>query len=77
MESLRIPSSTSLDERTEFAHGELYRETKRKLYFGQKVDPATRVEIRIDQDGFDEGLALAGKPRKERRKERRNEGMNE
>ena len=67
MESLCIPSSTSLDEHTEFAHGELYGELKRKLYSGRKVDPATRVEIRIDQDGFDEGLALAGKPRKERR----------
>ena len=30
---------------------------------GLKDDPATRVEIRIDQDVFDERLALAGKPR--------------
>ena len=69
MESLCIPSSTSLDEHTKFAHGELHRETKKKLYFGRNVDPAARVEIRIDQDGFDEGLALKGKLRKE--------GMNE
>ena len=47
---------------------ELYRAIKRKLYSGQKDDPATRVEIRIDQDVFGEGLALAGKPRKERGK---------
>ena len=63
MESLRIPSSTSFDDRTELVHGELYREIKRKLYSGRKDDPATRVEIRIDQDVFDEGPALAKKPR--------------
>ena len=57
MESLRIPSSTSLEGRTELVHGELYRAIKRKLYSGQKDDPTTRVEIRIDQDVFDEGLA--------------------
>ena len=67
MEFLRIrPSSTSLEDRTELVHGELYLAIKRKLY-----DPATRVEIRIDQDAFDEGLALAGKPKKERKKEAR------
>ena len=68
VESLRIPSSTSLEDPMELVHGELYREIKRKLYSGQKDDPATRVEIRIDQDVFDEGLALAGKPSKERGK---------
>ena len=67
-ESLRIPSSTSLEGRTELVHGELYNAIKRKLYSSQKDDPATRVEIRIDQDVFDEGLALAGEPRKERGK---------
>ena len=50
MESLRIPSSTSLEDRLELVHGELYRTIKRKLYSGRKDDPATRVEIRIDQD---------------------------
>ena len=49
-------------------HGELYLTIKRKLYSGWKDDPATRVEIRIDQDVFDEGLAKAGKPGKERGK---------
>ena len=66
MESLRISSNTSLEDRTELVHGELYREIKRKLYSGRQDDPATRVEIRIDQDVFEEGLALAGKPSKER-----------
>ena len=47
MESLRIPSSTSLEDRTELVHGELYRTIKRKLYSGQENDPAARVEIRI------------------------------
>ena len=36
--------------RMELVHGELYREIKRKLYSGQKDDPSTRVEVRIDQD---------------------------
>ena len=36
MESLCIPSSTSLDDRTELVHGELYREMKKKkLYSGE------------------------------------------
>ena len=69
MESLRIPSSTSLQDRTELVHGELYLAIKRKLYSGRKDDPATRVEIRIDQDAFDEGLALAGKPKKRKRQD--------
>ena len=68
MESLRIPSSTSLEDRTELVHEELYLAIKRKLYSSRKDDPATRVEIQIDQDAFDEGLALAGKPQKERGK---------
>ena len=42
-------------------YGELYREIKRKLYSGRQDDPATRVEVRVDQDVCDEGLALAGK----------------
>ena len=54
MESRRIPSSTSLEDRTELDHGDLYRKIKRKLYSGRKDDPATRIEIRIDQDVFDE-----------------------
>ena len=66
MESLRIPSSTPLEDRTDLVHGELYLAIKRKLYSDRKDNPATRVEIRIDQDAFDKGLALAGKPRKER-----------
>ena len=55
MKSLRISSSTTLEDPTELVHGELYREIKRKLklYSGRKDDPATRVEIRIDQDVFD------------------------
>ena len=68
VESLRIPSSTSPEDPMELVHGELYREMKRKLYSGQRDDPSTRVEIRIDPDVFDEGLALAGKPSKERGK---------
>ena len=68
MESLRIPSSASLEDRTELVYGELYLAIKRKLYSGRKDDPITRVEIRIDQDVFDEGLAKAGKPGKERGK---------
>ena len=50
VESLRIPFSTSLEDPMELVHGELYPEIKRTLYSGQKDDPATRVEIRIDQD---------------------------
>ena len=50
MEPLSVPSSTSLEDRMELVHGELYREIKRKLYSGRKDDPATRVEVRIDQD---------------------------
>ena len=68
MESLRIPSSILLEDRTKLVHGELYRAIERKLYSGQKDDLATRVEIRIDQDVFHKGLALAGKPRDERGK---------
>ena len=54
MESPRIPSSTSLEDHKELDHGDLYRKIKRKLYSGRKHDPATRIEIRIDQDVFDE-----------------------
>ena len=47
----RIPSCTSLEDRTELVHGELYLAIKKKkLYSGRRDDPATRVEIRIDQD---------------------------
>ena len=61
MESTCISSSTSLDDRTELVHGELYREIKKNLHSDRKDDLATR-----DQDVFDEGLASAEKPRKER-----------
>ena len=56
MESLSVPSNTSLEDRTELVHEELYGEikSKLKLYSGRKDDPATRVEIRIDQDVLDE-----------------------
>ena len=47
-------------------NGELYLAIKRKLYSGRKDDPATRVEIRIDQDVFDEGLAKQGSQEKKR-----------
>ena len=50
MEPLSIPSSTSLEDRMELVHGELYREIKRKFYSGQKDDQSTRVQVRIDQD---------------------------
>jgi len=50
MEPLFIPSAPSFDDRAELFHAELYREIKRKLYSGRKDDPATRIEIRIDQD---------------------------
>ena len=55
MQSLHIPSngSQSVEDRTELVHGELHRAIKRKLYSGRKHDPATRVEIRFDQDVFD------------------------
>lgn len=39
-----------------------------KLYSGRKDDPATRVEVRVDHDVFDEELALTRKPKKEREK---------
>ena len=68
MESLRIPSSASLEDLTGLVHGELYLAIKRELYSGRKDDPISRVEIRIDQDVFDEGLAKAGKPGLERGK---------
>ena len=68
MELLSSPSSSSLDDRMELIHGELYREIKRKLYSGRKDDPSTRVEVRIDQDVFNGGLALAGKAKTERGK---------
>ena len=68
MELLLIPSSSSLDDRMELIHGELYREIKRKLYSGRKDDPSTRVEIRIDQDVLNGGLALTGKAKTERGK---------
>jgi len=66
MEPLFIPSAPSFDDRAELFHSELYREIKRTLYSGRKDDPATRIEIRIDQDVFDGGLASAGESRKER-----------
>lgn len=68
MELLSSPSFSSLDDRMELIHGELYREIKRKLYSGRKDDPSTRVEVRIDQDVFNGGLALAGKAKTERGK---------
>lgn len=68
MELLSSPSSSSLDDRMELIHGELYREIKRKLYSGRKDDPSTRVEVRIDQDVFNGGLALVGKAKTERGK---------
>jgi len=68
MEPLFIPSAPSFDDRAELFQVELYREIKRKLYSGRKDDPATRIEIRIDQDVFDGGLASARKSRKERGK---------
>jgi len=68
MEPLFIPSAPSFDDRAELFQVELYREIKRKLYSGRKDDPATRMEIRIDQDVFDGGLASARKSRKERGK---------
>ena len=40
----------------------------RKLYSGRKDDPATRVEVRVDHDVFDEELALTRKSKKERKK---------
>ena len=54
----------------ELAQGELYREIKRKFYSGRKDDPitSTRVEVRIDQDVFDGGIATEGKPKNERGK---------
>lgn len=68
MELLSSPSSSSLDDRLELIHGELYREIKKKLYSGRKDDPSTRVEVRIDQNVFNGGLALAGKAKTERGK---------
>ena len=68
MELLSSPSSSSFDDRMELIHGELYREIKRKLCSGRKDDPSTRVEVRIDQDVFNGGLALAGKAKTERGK---------
>jgi len=68
MEPLFIHSAPSFDDRAELFHAALYREIKRKLYSGRKDDPATRIEIRIDQNVFDGGLASAGKSRKERGK---------
>jgi len=68
MEPLFIPSAPSFDDRAELFHAELSREIKRKSYSGRKDNPATRIEIRIDQDVLDGGLASAGKSRKERGK---------
>ena len=47
MESLRFASSTSLEDRTELLHGELYREIKRKLklYSGRKDDSVLKFEL--------------------------------
>ena len=47
---------------------ESYRKIKKKLPSGRKDHPATRIEVRIDQDVFDGGLALAEKSKKEREK---------
>ena len=40
----------------------------RKLYSGRKYDPATRVEVRVNHDVFDEELALTRKSKKDREK---------
>ena len=40
----------------------------RKLYSGRKDDPATRVEVRVNHDVFDEELALTRKSKKDREK---------
>ena len=51
--------------------GTLYCEIKRRLCSGKKDDPSTRIDVRMDQDdqdAFNEGLALVGKPKQERGK---------
>ena len=40
----------------------------RKLYSGRKDDPATRVEVQVNHDVFDEEFALTRKSKKEREK---------
>ena len=61
MESLRIASSTSFEDRTELVHGELYREIKKNenCILAERMIQQLRVEIRIDQDVFDEQTEFA------------------
>ncbi|KXJ17937.1 Coagulation factor VIII [Exaiptasia diaphana] len=61
LEKLNLPSSDSLQDRKEIFHGQLYREIKKKLYSGRRDDPMTRIELRVEPDVFEEGLATVVK----------------
>ncbi|XP_031557298.1 uncharacterized protein LOC116293932 [Actinia tenebrosa] len=56
-EKLNIPSADSIGDRQEIFHGQLYREIKRKLFSGRRDDPAVRIELRVEPDVFEGGLA--------------------
>lgn len=58
-EKLNIPSAVSFGDREELFHGQLYREIKRKLFSGRRDDPAVRIELRVEPDVFEGGLATA------------------
>ena len=63
------PSDISLNDRLEIFHDRLYREIKRKLYSGRKEDPEVRIELSLEEDVFQEGIAVAGSKHMERNRE--------
>jgi len=65
MEPLSISSSTSLEDSKELVHRELYREIKGNCILAERtIYTTTRVEVRIDQDLFDGGIAVMGNEEK-------------
>ena len=47
----------------------MYREIKRKLYSGRKENPEVRIELFLEEDVFQEGMAVAGSKHMERNRE--------
>ena len=47
----------------------MFREIKRKLYSGRKEDPEVRIELSLEEDVFQEGMAVAGSKHMERNRE--------
>ena len=47
LEKMFFPKESSLEDRSNIFHGELYRCIKRKLWSGRKDDPEVRIELNV------------------------------